>query len=82
MTDSSHEQMLGRIDERTQRIETKLDDLHGTVHGNGDPGIKTRIDRLEQSRRGFVWWSRTLVSGAILSVIAAVVAMSATFRGN
>jgi hypothetical protein len=53
----------------------KIDRLVHAVEGNGEPGMKIRVDRLEQTAQNNKWLVRAL--GA--SLIAAVVGAGATF---
>jgi hypothetical protein len=50
-------------------IKTKLDRLDEAIRGNGEPGLKTRIDRLERSeatRSRLLWLiAGSAVTGAI-----------------
>ena len=39
------------LKERLEYLVKMVDDLHHTVCGNGQPGLKIRVDRLEQSRK-------------------------------
>ena len=66
-------------DERTkgmtsslERIEGKLDRISLSLHGNGEPGMRLRLDRLEQSerRRGRFLW--VVVSCTIAAIVAAI----------
>ena len=51
------------------RIEERVDSLYATLHGdNGEPGIKGRLDRLEQTHNLTKWFAGT----AVASLIAAV----------
>lgn len=48
---SDHD-LLVRIEERTKSIQDNLSELKGTVYGNGKPGLKDRVQRIEN-----VWTS-------------------------
>lgn len=55
MNEQNHERLLPGVVVELGFIREKLDDIHRAVSGtNGEPGLKLRVDRLEQaeSRRG------------------------------
>jgi hypothetical protein len=56
----------------------KIDRLVHAVEGNGEPGMKIRVDRLEQTAQSNKWLVRTI--GA--SLIAAVIGAGATFTSS
>ena len=37
------------------RLERKVDEILHMLNGNGSPGLKTRIDRLERLANGGAW---------------------------
>ena len=41
--------------DQLERIEKKLDEITYALNGNGTPGLKTRIDRLERLASGGAW---------------------------
>ena len=58
------------IKAQLERIEDKLDKACGTIHGEGEqPGLKGRVDRLEQIEAWRKWVVRGL-GGAILVQVA------------
>ena len=57
---SDHD-LLVRIEERTKSIQDNLSDLKGTVYGNGKPGLKDRVQRIEN-----IW---TVIYGVGLVVL-------------
>lgn len=57
---SDHD-LLVRIEERTKSIQDNLSELKGTVYGNGKPGLKERVQRIEN-----VW---TVIYGVGLAVV-------------
>jgi hypothetical protein len=59
-----HTQQLDRIEKRLERFEEAL-------VGNGHPGIKTRIDRLEQSAESAKWLGRATFGTALAAIVAA-----------
>lgn len=42
---------LGRIEGKLASLCERLDDHHTTLFGNGSPGLKTQVDRLDQQRQ-------------------------------
>lgn len=54
-------------------ILDKLDDLSVLLNGsNTEPGIKTRLDRLEQSEQSRTWLLRTTIVAAIGAILSAI----------
>jgi hypothetical protein len=54
-------------------ILDKLDDLSVLLNGNNtEPGIKTRLDRLEQSEQSRTWLLRTTIVAAIGAILSAI----------
>ena len=51
--------------DQLERIEKKLDEITYALNGNGTPGLKTRIDRLERLASGGAWVFG-LVGGPVL----------------
>jgi hypothetical protein len=62
MTDSERDALLIRLDERT-------DSLHHEVCGNGQPGLRQRVQGLE------LW--RSMLIGGWLLLVAAITAWAA-----
>ena len=58
---------------REQRIEEKLDEVLYALNGNGTPGLKTRIDRLERLASGMAWVFGMVGGPAIIAVFALLV---------
>jgi len=57
-------------------IKTKLDRLDESIRGNGDLGLKTRIDRLERSeaiRSKLLWLITASVVTMALSMVIEVI---------
>lgn len=58
--------------DRLGRIETKLDNDYLAIHGNGQPGLLTRVTKLETRQKiseGKQGWVKELLA-ALLSVLA------------
>jgi hypothetical protein len=51
-------------------IHTKLDRLDSAIRGNGEPGIKVRLDRLESAdaMRSKLMW---IIAGSVVSLAVA-----------
>lgn len=61
---------LTRIDERMGRMEDSLDLVVERLMGNGEPGLMTRVDRIEQKecvRSRMFWVVVTAMAAAIMS---------------
>ena len=61
---------IGDIPDAIDRIEKHID---RAFNGNGGPGLKLRIDRLEQVEKGRRWTIRTLAATVIGVVAVAIV---------
>ena len=80
---------LGRVDERMQGMDEKLDRLNGAVLGNGSPerGLIVRIDRVEQAadmnarRRMSTWAIFGILSAFAVSIAALVVSIVELTKG-
>jgi hypothetical protein len=57
------------------RIEAKCESIDYALHGNGEPGIKTRLDRLERAAEGRTWFRRTIWVALIAALTTNSVAM-------
>lgn len=72
-------QQLGQIQgicEANQRTLAKMDKL---LHGNGEaPGLKGRVDRLEQMSKRLDWW----YGAAVLALFAVVSTVAVWFLTN
>lgn len=77
-TDAEILTALGVLEERVAAINTRTIRLVRLLEGNGEPGLKTRVDRLEQHHKrqsGYhgVWFA---------AVVTAVVAWLAKHLGG
>ena len=75
MSGELHEisQTLGRIEGKLNSVVKLQDEHHTTLYGNGAPGLKTRVDRLEQTeatRSKLVWIAVTAAGTALAKSIA------------
>ncbi len=52
-------------DDVLNHISERVDEIHYSVFGNGTPGIKTRLDRLEQDWERRVWRGRAITTALI-----------------
>lgn len=48
MTSKQMSDVLTRVDERTKAIADDVAELKYAIHGNGTPGLKDRMTRLEE----------------------------------
>lgn len=62
---------LARIEEHVRESTRKIDALIHLIDGNGAPGFRVRLDRLEQLETRRRWYHHTAVGAAIVSVISA-----------
>lgn len=56
MNESERNELLGRLDERTESMKEDINSILKSINGNGVPGLVQRVDSLEASRdqaRGF-----------------------------
>jgi hypothetical protein len=62
------------------RIEAKVGSIDYALNGNGEPGIKTRLDRLEreaaQTVEGRKWFRRLVVAAFLTALTANSVALT------
>ena len=69
MTDTANtDEFRIHCQKQFELIQTKLDHLDEAIRGNGEPGIKMRLDRLEQDakRQSKLIW---LIVGAVVTSI-------------
>lgn len=52
-------------DDRIDMILASLTRVEEAINGNGKPGIKTRLDRLEQWIEGRKWAEKLVLTGVI-----------------
>lgn len=59
---------------RAHSEDTKqvVEKIRHTLDGNGTPGIKTRLDRLEIATENRKWLMRTAVGAAVVSCVSAI----------
>lgn len=65
---------LENQDKRAKRLEERVDDIHEALVGSGDgPGLKGRVDRLEQAhkRREKHIWGLWTAAGTIAATLIA-----------
>lgn len=73
-------EMRGELRAHAKRIEELVADHHDTLYGNGRPGLKTSVDRLEQAeiRRSshlkWIW--------GVIGAIAAKIGIDFVSRGG
>ena len=59
---------LSRIEGAVERIGKTVDGIDLLLRGNGQTGLVTRVDRLEQSRKGWGRWREKLWAVALLAI--------------
>lgn len=60
---------LATLSEQIKSLDEKVERIDHTIRGNGNPGLATRIDRLEQTEERRTWAGRTMI-GALFALIA------------
>lgn len=68
-------QSLGRIEGNLTTALQRLDEHHSLLYGNGQPGMKTRLDRLEQLEIKRAALVKGSVGVALAALAAAIKAM-------
>ena len=58
--------------QRLDRIERALERVEEAIVGNGHPGMRTRIDRLEQTCSAMLWVVRAAFGTAIAALVASI----------
>lgn len=67
------EEILEVLRDESKEQTKMLRGIWNTIHGeNESPGIKGRLDRLEQTDARRTWWFRTAVGGSIAAIATAV----------
>lgn len=66
---TTQENRLVRLEEGHGEINKKLDRIIYSMEGNGQPGMKVRVDRLETSAADAKWAKRAGFS-ALIGVVA------------
>ena len=57
--------------EKLDRIEKAVAQIIEAMNGNGHPGFKTRVDRLEQWAESAKWFVRVTFGTALMALVAA-----------
>ena len=76
MTDAQRDELLIRMDERINTINEKLDTDYKHLHGNGQPGLISRVQALEDARaadakhHGALWAVVGFLVNAAIAVYA------------
>lgn len=68
-------QSLGRIEGNLTTALQRIDEHHQMLYGNGQPGMKTRLDRLEQLELKRAALVKGSVGVALAALLAAIKAM-------
>lgn len=77
MTDEERDELLSRLDERTEEIKNKLKTDYAHLHGNGRPGLLERVQKLEdwQAARQHHWGLTAGVIGFVVNAATAIWAL-------
>lgn len=62
---------LAYIKQAVDHIEQQVTDIHYVIHGNGDPGLKVRVDSIEKkqaSHESLVRWGAGLIGTAAVGL--------------
>lgn len=76
VADQQTAEKVGRVLECLESIDDRLGKIEYTLNGNGVPGLKTRLDRMEQTHErqaGFMRWLAGLVTVLFAAVWADIV---------
>lgn len=68
----TQKEQLAVLMEQMNQVKNQVEDLHHTVCGNGQPGLKMEVDRLKQ-RQSWRDWVMTIV--LVPLAIAVIVAL-------
>lgn len=68
-------QSLGRIEGNLTTALKSIDEHHQMLYGNGQPGLKTRLDRLEQLELKRAALVKSSVGVALAALLAAIKAL-------
>ena len=71
--------ILGRIDERLKAIEESLKSTEKVLHGNGQPGVISRLTEVEVKQNG-AWAVVKGIGSFILSILSAILATYASVK--
>lgn len=74
MADQQTAERVGQVLATLEQIQAQLNKIEYTLNGNGTPGIKTRLDRVEQThgrQRAVLLFLSTLVTALFGTVCAA-----------
>ena len=79
MTDAERDELLIRLDERTKKIAADLKDDYKALYGNGQPGLLSRVQKLEDWKDAKQKHVGAIV-GAIGFIINAAIAWYAALK--
>lgn len=77
MTEEERDSLLIRIDERTKKMEEDTKDVFKVLYGNGQPGVISRIQKLEdwQAARQHHYGVIVGVVGFVINAIGVIYAI-------
>lgn len=64
--------ILGSMKEKQESIESFITDIHKSIVGNGIPGLKERISKIEWRHKivmGIFKWGATALSGITVAMV-------------
>lgn len=78
MSDKDRDELLVRIDERLKGIHEALERDYKHLHGNGQPGLLTRVQKLEDIHANENRWTKKIaaVGAWLVSTGIAIFALS------
>jgi hypothetical protein len=62
---SSSSDRLVRVETSVDSLNEKVDRVLYALEGNGTPGLKVRVDRLEQNEESRKWWMGMAITATI-----------------
>ena len=72
MTENERDELLIRLDERTQKIQKDLEDDYHALYGNGKPGLIEKVTKLEDWRDSVSRHYGAVVATAAFIINAAI----------
>ena len=66
------EASVGNLNEKVDALNEKADRFLYAIEGNGTPGLKVRVDRLEQREESRAKWMGVAVAASISGILVAL----------
>ena len=67
--DQKLDYVLSKLEEHANQDRLDFTNIHTALDGNGSPGLKMRVDRLEQIESNRKWHIRALWSAMVTGVV-------------